>query len=92
MTAEPPQERDRRYQLILGALTAAAGADLRVIPQPELRGASVAGSDVEAYVLAVSDGYQVDLWRHDGNDAYRIELFGDLDDATDLAIVQARSN
>jgi hypothetical protein len=69
--------------------TATAGLDLKVRTHVDLLGASVVGRTVEAYVLAVSKGYQVDMWRGHANDPFKIERAADLDDAVKIAVAAA---
>jgi hypothetical protein len=63
------------------------GTDLAVCGPSGISGGSVAGDDVEAYVVIDEPGvYQVELWTHRGVDAYRIVRFAALDDAVRCAV------
>jgi hypothetical protein len=69
--------------------SATAGLDLKVRTHGDLTGASVAGPTIEAYVLAVSKGYQVDMWRGNGSNPFKIERVADLDNAVKIAVAAA---
>jgi len=69
------------------ALHAAARASgLRVTDRPELPGASLTGPRGEAYLLAKPQGITVEVWRHGGEDAYRIERHATLEAAIAIAV------
>ncbi len=72
--------------------TVAAGTGLTVTEYPELRGASVVGEVVEAYVLVHASGWQLDLWRHHGINPYRVLYTTDLTEAIQLAVAEARGS
>jgi len=70
-----------------GVLRAAvAGTGLRVVEYPELAGASAVSTRAEAYVLAVTGGYQVDVWRHVGFDPFHTAQTHDLSAAIVVAV------
>ena len=72
---------------IAAALRAAAnGTDLRVTDHPELPGASLTGPRGEAYLLAKPHGINVELWRHGGQDAYRVQRHTTLEAAVAIAV------
>jgi len=85
MTAEDPQGR-----IYASLAEAASGTSLQVRAHADLDGASVAGPVVEAYVVAVSrGGFQVEMWRPNGRDPYKIKRCGDLDEAVTVAVAAA---
>jgi hypothetical protein len=58
-----------------------------------LSGGFVIGEAVEAYVVTgARDGYQVEMWTHDGQDAYQIVPFDKLADAVRCAIDAANGD
>jgi hypothetical protein len=73
---------------IFTALTeASTGTSLRVCLHGDLTGASVVGTAVEAYVIAVSKGgFQVDLWRDDAANPFRTVRHEELAAAVDMAV------
>jgi hypothetical protein len=82
---------DNRRMRIYANLADAAGSDLEVRTHADLDGASVVGPVVEAYVIAVSrGGFQVEMWRANGRDPYKIKRCGDLDEAVAVAVAAAQ--
>lgn len=77
-------------QEIIDRLHAAAGDTLRVHAPPDLSGAIVAGPAIDAYLVAVPAGYQVEAWRHHGDKPHRVEPFTELDHAVAAAVAAAR--
>jgi hypothetical protein len=69
---------------------AAFNAGLGVRAHVGLDGASVVGRTVEAYVVAVSrGGFQVEMWRANGRNPYKIKCCSDLDEAVTAAVAAA---
>jgi hypothetical protein len=65
---------------------ACIGTELAVRASDGITGGSVIGETIEAYVVAEPPGYQVEIWTHTGNDAFRVILFPTLDAAIQCAI------
>lgn len=74
--------------VVLQALQAAtAGTGLRVLPCPELGGASLLGERAEGYVFPGTGGWwQLELWRREALNPYRIHRAPTLDAAINTAV------
>jgi hypothetical protein len=78
-------------QVVTAVREAARGRNLHIRAHAELRGASVTGTRVQAYVVPVRDGFRVELWyvaaaRHD---PYKTVPADDLAEAAGIAVDHA---
>lgn len=81
---------DEIFKEILAALQSAAeGTDLTLERHPDMRGASVRGLRVQAYVVPARTGFQVELWHHRGSDPYSIVRTEKLAEAAEVAVSEA---
>jgi len=82
---------DQYAQIVAAMKAAAAGMTLQVDIHDDLRGASVTGSKVQAYVVPRGTGFQVEMWhtqRRD-RDPFKVTVHEDLGEAAWAAVVAA---
>ncbi len=81
-----------RDQIRAALEAAVANTELKFHAYPDISGAAVSGRDIEAYVLATTSGYQVDIFGGDDSNPQRIVRTKVLAEAVEIAVLAVLDN